>query len=714
MAQQKSPTDAVNSPGTSLFYLLLACLAAIAGGFGVFEPGSTGPGVGLLLGIVIFVACGWDVFRRIRGGLGEHYTGQIAGPTLWVVAAWIIFRVGGSHATQLVLLPAAVIAWLVATFSWKVFLFPLFVALIMEGGVLAAGYQSFETFIFNLACYGVAAIGLRIFANTAAYRQRVHMALTRAKRDAKTKEYARDLGLFAGGAPIRETLPQASLNEPFVGDQVIIETIADSFDLQLEMIRNALDLTTVAIFWPDPDGAELRLRSIATIREDILSGPYAIGTGITGALTGPKDEVSMSSVGKNFPGLPYYRKQGIVGSLFAVRIHDDVASHTYGDKKISAILCVDRANESEWTETEREALRLAARKLSLDVAMGRRLQAMGQERSAIQQFCIIMRELNAVLGLEQVLEATSKAVGIVARADFIAVSLVQDSHHRIVYAVGKEAERLRGQEFPVEEGLVGQVLKINRSLPAKAECYGPTAVFSNMKKLSGFQSLLVVPLRKGEGKPIGALTIAAKETGIFTIPRQEIIELIATQVAIKIDLGQAHEQINKMATTDGLTELSNHRTFQHGFDVMIERAHRRKGKLCLLFIDIDRFKQINDTYGHPFGDKVLKGVASVLKREVRVVDLAARYGGEEFAIVLEDSNGKGGFKVAERIRHEIEKMVFYHGREAVKVTMSLGLAVYSDDGDEKPLLITRADQALYQAKQSGRNRTVAWDNKLMN
>lgn len=713
MMQQKSPTNVVNSPETSWFYLLLACLAAIAGTLGVFEPGSTGPGVGLLLGIVIFVAGGWDVFRRIRGDLGEHYTGQIAGPTLWVVASWIIFRFGGGHAAQLVLLPAAVIAWLVATFSWKIFLFPLFIALIMEGGVLAAGRQSFETFIFNLACYGVAAIGLKVFANTAAYRQRVHMALTRAKRDAKTKEYARDLGLFGGEAPLGDTLPRSdSPDEPFFSDQAILETIADSFDLQLEMIRNALDLTTVAVFWPDPAGAEQRLRSIATIREDILPGPYPIGTGITGALTGPKNEVSMSSVSKNFSGLPYYRRQNVVGSIFAIRIHDAAVHAPYGDKKISAILCVDRVNESEWTETEREALRLAARKLSLDVVMGRRLQAMSRERSAIQQFCTIMRELNAVLDLGQVLETTIKAVGIVARADFIAVSLVQDGHHRIVYAVGKEAERLCGREFPVEEGLVGQVLKINRSLPAKAECYGPTAVFSNMKKLPGFRSLFIVPLRKEAGKPIGALTIAAAESGIFTIPRQEILELIATQVAIKIDLGQAHEQINKMATTDGLTELSNHRTFQHGFDVMIERAHRRKGKLCLLFADIDRFKQINDTYGHPFGDKALKGVAGVLKREVRVVDLAARYGGEEFAIVLEDSNGKGGFKVAERIRHEIEKMVFYHEREAVKITMSLGLAVYPNDGDEKSLLITRADQALYQAKQNGRNRTVVWDDKV--
>lgn len=712
MAQQDTPTNVTNGK-IAWFCAIMACFSAVAAGLGVFEPDSTVPDIRLLVGVALVVAGGWDVLCRIRGGVEENCAGQIAGPLLWAVAAWVIFRLGESYAPQLLILPVFVIAWLVATFPWRVFVFPLLVVLLMEGGLVATRHQSMEALLFNLACYALAAIGLTIFANTEAYRQRMHMAMTRAKRDVKTKEYARDFGLFGGDASLQKTVPQTgSLEESFLVDQSTIETVAASLDLQLEVIRQALDLSTVAVLWPDSEGKEYRLRSIATTRDDILRGPYQVGVGITGALTGPKDEVSMSSVSENYFGLPYYSEKGGVGSIFAIRIDDEV-SYAYGDKKVSAILCADRIKDSGWTETEREAFRLVTRKLIMDVVMGRRLRAMSQERDAIQQFCVIMRELNAVLGLDQVFEATAKAVGIVVPADFITVSLAQESHHRIVYAEGKEANRLRGQEFPIDEGLVGQVLKINRSLPAKTHCYGPVEIFSNMQKVAGFNSLLILPLRKEEDKPTGALTIAAKETGAFTEARQEILKLIATQVAIKIDLGQAHEQINKMATTDGLTELSNHRTFQHGFGVMIERAQRRESQLCLIMADIDYFKQINDKYGHPFGDKVLKGVAGILKREARTVDLAARYGGEEFAIVLEDSNGKGGFKMAERIRHEIEKMVFYHEREMVKVTISFGLSVYPNDGDEKPILIARADQALYQAKQGGRNMVKVWD-KLMN
>ena len=163
-----------------------------------------------------------------------------------------------------------------------------------------------------------------------------------------------------------------------------------------------------------------------------------------------------------------------------------------------------------------------------------------------------------------------------------------------------------------------------------------------------------------------------------------------------------------MATTDGLTGLANHRAFRRGFDIMIHRATRRSGPLCFILCDIDYFKNVNDTYGHPFGDQVLKAVAATMVNAVRKVDLVARYGGEEFAIILEDSDERGGREMAERIRKAIEGMKLKHGNEEVRITMSLGLAVFPKDGEKESILISRADKALYQAKNSGRNRTAIW------
>jgi diguanylate cyclase (GGDEF)-like protein len=234
-------------------------------------------------------------------------------------------------------------------------------------------------------------------------------------------------------------------------------------------------------------------------------------------------------------------------------------------------------------------------------------------------------------------------------------------------------------------------------------------VFGHDHLLSGYNSLLVLPLQKVKGEATGALTVAVKAAEVFTKPRQEILELIAAQVAVKIDLGQAHEEINRLATIDGLTGLINHRTFQRGFDVMLLREERRSGALSLLLCDIDHFKKINDSHGHPFGDKVLKEVAGILRKAARGVDLAARYGGEEFVLVLEGSGEQGGLQMAERIRQEIEKMVLHNESGPVRVTLSLGLAVYPDHGTDKERLISRADQALYRAKKQGRNRVVVWE-----
>ena len=125
-------------------------------------------------------------------------------------------------------------------------------------------------------------------------------------------------------------------------------------------------------------------------------------------------------------------------------------------------------------------------------------------------------------------------------------------------------------------------------------------------------------------------------------------------------------------------------------------------------MDIDHFKQLNDTYGHPFGDEVLKRVAAILGSAARKVDLAARYGGEEFALLLEDSDGDGGRQIAERVRREIEELVIpneTHGD--VRVTISMGLSSYPTDGTDKDELIAHADQALYLAKHNGRNRVCS-------
>jgi diguanylate cyclase (GGDEF)-like protein len=127
-----------------------------------------------------------------------------------------------------------------------------------------------------------------------------------------------------------------------------------------------------------------------------------------------------------------------------------------------------------------------------------------------------------------------------------------------------------------------------------------------------------------------------------------------------------------------------------------------------LLTDIDHFKKVNDTYGHPTGDEVLRRVAAILKASARKIDIVARYGGEEFAIVLEGTDRQGAFQLAERIRQEVEQQSFASQQGAFQATLSIGVASYPDDARDKADIIARADQSLYAAKHGGRNRTLCF------
>jgi len=532
------------------YLITLAAIGAFAVGTGAFDFNSTVTSWYILLGTVIIAAGLLDIAHRLKGRLPAHFTAQIQGPLLWTVTAWMLLRMSGPYSKHTIIIPAGFIAWVVTTYPPKIFLFPILFAFIMEAGLTITSRQPVAELALNMLLYGLIAVFLVLFAHSQAYRKKLAGSIAKAKKKSDNREYANDLGITASGPSILETLPEfeAIENKEQPGVSTI-ETITDSFDLQLELIRQALILTTVAVLWPDIHGRELRLRNISTIRKDIQPGPYPIGAGITGALLRDRNEITLAPVKADFSGLPYYIKKGGVGSLLAVNIMDNLQEETsHVDRKVSGILCVDRTEKSDWNKSELTILKLLGKKLYLDINMGRQIYTMNRERNAFQQVCIGLRELNSVLGLEPVFDASIKAVRTLVQTDFIAISLLHGEYHSIVRAEGLHAKNLPGMEFSKNEGIVGQVIKINRSLPAGAEYRGPAPIFSKEQRFPDFGSLLILPLQKEKGDSIGALTVAARKPGVFTKHRKDILELIAAQVAIKIDLAQAQEQINKITT----------------------------------------------------------------------------------------------------------------------------------------------------------------------
>lgn len=167
-----------------------------------------------------------------------------------------------------------------------------------------------------------------------------------------------------------------------------------------------------------------------------------------------------------------------------------------------------------------------------------------------------------------------------------------------------------------------------------------------------------------------------------------------------------HEEIYRLTTIDGLTQVFNKRYFLETLEREMGRAQRYRRELSLIMFDIDRFKKINDTYGHLAGDHVLKHLALVIKSRIRREDILSRYGGEEFAIILPEIDSANATQFAEKIRLLVEKAVFKFEDTEIPVTISIGVTCYTPDVEDVNAFIKIADERLYEAKMSGRNRVV--------
>ncbi|WP_290760624.1 diguanylate cyclase [Fibrobacter sp. UBA4297] len=174
------------------------------------------------------------------------------------------------------------------------------------------------------------------------------------------------------------------------------------------------------------------------------------------------------------------------------------------------------------------------------------------------------------------------------------------------------------------------------------------------------------------------------------------------------ELEQANKKLDVISRTDELTQLPNRRDMHKTIEKEVERANRFRKAFSIIFIDIDHFKDVNDTYGHATGDAVLKSVASTLRSLLRKYDVLARYGGEEFLTLLPETELKDAAHVAERFRKQIENQTIFFGGQEIKVTITLGVAQFdSSQGAER--CIQLADKALYEGKEHGRNKVILWE-----
>jgi diguanylate cyclase (GGDEF)-like protein len=261
---------------------------------------------------------------------------------------------------------------------------------------------------------------------------------------------------------------------------------------------------------------------------------------------------------------------------------------------------------------------------------------------------------------------------------------------------------------PLGESYVGWVIRTGtqRIFPGAPGTPRSQGVLPGSWEKEGERSFLVLPVTGRVGFR-GALICAHPREKRFRKEHAEIAREITTVMQLGLSHVERLESLTKKATTDGLTGLSNRKAFLEQLEVDLTRLDGRH-PCAVVMLDIDHFKSVNDTYGHPFGDEVLRGVASVLGKGVRKGDTAGRYGGEEFVLYLHMADTEQAREGAERFRRKIRKSSFAHAGKEIVVTASFGVACAPHHGKGVDELLKHADEALYLSKERGRDRVTVY------
>jgi diguanylate cyclase (GGDEF)-like protein len=297
-------------------------------------------------------------------------------------------------------------------------------------------------------------------------------------------------------------------------------------------------------------------------------------------------------------------------------------------------------------------------------------------------------------------------------SDRLMIIIKEGDKGRIVRCNGINQSFYQDLEFSIEgKGLLSlcflKNMEMQRSLRIGERVF---RVSSDELYSDNFRSLAGIPVLNENGDAEIVLSVESQSLPIYSTHYLDLLRNIANVAGFALARVNAYEEKQNLASKDGLTGLYNHRTFQGILNQETIRARRMGSQLGIIMMDIDRFKSVNDTYGHPIGDQVLKNNANTILKEIRgEVDVLCRYGGEEFVVLIIDANEQIVKDTAERIRVAVQSQDVEIGRqEPLKITLSLGYALFPDHGDDFKIVLDKADKALYKAKTGGRNKVVGY------
>ena len=287
----------------------------------------------------------------------------------------------------------------------------------------------------------------------------------------------------------------------------------------------------------------------------------------------------------------------------------------------------------------------------------------------------------------------------------IAFSNKDNSSADIFLVDGFKEDIDKGDNFEIKNTIHGLAIIDNKTICSNSwyEKFPEMNRFlQNDRDLHSFKSILSVPIRIN-GKSIGVISLERIEGKMFSAIDINFLESLCGVFSTEVYLKNKYNKVHLSAIHDGLTGLLNHNAFLKRFDEELSRADRFSQSVGLIVLDIDKFKNINDNYGHLYGDYVLKEVSNIISQNVRTIDVVGRYGGEEFSVLLVNTNIDDCIPMAQRIVDKVSNKTFLKDGIASQITISAGMAGFPTHSDQLTNLIEKADKAMYETKSKGGN-----------
>ena len=318
----------------------------------------------------------------------------------------------------------------------------------------------------------------------------------------------------------------------------------------------------------------------------------------------------------------------------------------------------------------------------------------------------IARTFGSSLDIEDTVSVLVNKVGHVVPFDLCAVYLYDDAkgYATAEHVAGHHSEVLRGRAVAPGEGVVGFVLANRRA----SYLLDPMFDFADvvLPEECLFRSMAALPLMKDD-RLLGALAVYSSEPGRYTDDHLRLLDTVARLASDALSNAMSHAEAESNALTDTLTGLPNARAMHVRFEQESARARRTGKPFQVVMLDLDDFKQVNDTFGHKTGDRVLREVARIIQAQLREYDFLARYAGDEFVAILQDLSAEQTAELGERIERAVSRFSLHvRGDKHARVGISVGSATYGANGETLDHLLIAADEAMYTVKSDHKQRTV--------